>query len=128
MKNTVADTEEEKKALDSSIQIVVDLANKAKDKRLYWAYAMFRYITSPYYITWLQANMLNPNGSSQALTLSVKKYVTVLQILDPSGDFSVEFLKYIKQYQFLNILPQLLNLQDLTTDFNIIMKEILNNL
>ena len=97
MRSEKTSTAEEKTAQENSISIIENLANKAMAERVYWAYALFRYITSPYYITWLQANMLNPNGSSQVLAMSVKKFVTLLQILDPSGDYSFEFLNYIKQ-------------------------------
>ena len=85
---------------------------------------MFRYITSAHYLTWLQANMLDPNGDSQVLALSIKKYVTILQILDPSSEFSLQFLDFMRKYQYFSILPQLLNLTSLTGDFNQILNEV----
>ena len=121
------ETEEDKRARVDSIAIIQNLANRAIQQNLYWAYELFRFATSNYFLTWLQAQLLNPNGSSQTLSLTIKKYVTLMQVLDPSGDFSFQYLNYIKQYQFMSILPQLLNLQDLSEDFNIIMKKILQS-
>ena len=119
------ETADDKNARLSSIEIIQNLANRAIQQNLYWAYELFRYATSNYFLTWLQAQLLSPNASSQTLSMTIKKYVTLLQVLDPSGEFSVEYLNYIKQYQFMSILPQLLNLQDVSEDFNIIMMQVL---
>ena len=119
------ETEDDKKAKEAAIDVIRNLVNSAIQRKIYWAYALFRYGTSNYFLTWLQAQLLSPNGSSQTLSLTVKKYVTLLQVLDPSGEFSEQYLVYLKQYQFMSVLPQLLQLDNLSEDFNIIMMKIL---
>ncbi|XP_070567575.1 uncharacterized protein [Ptychodera flava] len=99
--------EDEKKQL----QQMVDLAQNIRDKGLqgqYWSYILFRYLSSPAYLSMLQMQLLDGN-TSQALTLTIQRYSSVLSILDSSGFFMEQFLQVMQIYQLTALLPSMLD-------------------
>ena len=114
---------DEKEQLQQMLAIADDAGNAGKAGK-YWAYIMFRYLTSPAYLTALQMILQNGNNS-QILSQDIMRYSSVLSILDPSGHFTEQFVNVVNIFQLAGVLPTLLDFGGNLKEFNFFMKLIL---
>ncbi|MFC6977865.1 hypothetical protein [Microbulbifer taiwanensis] len=87
------------------------ISQYAKEKKLYWAYAMFKYSINPLFLNVLQAISFNPdpNVDGSVFMQRVQRTSAVLNVLDPSNFFDQQFAETIQLFQVSNILPQLID-------------------
>ncbi|WP_396587031.1 hypothetical protein [Bermanella sp. R86510] len=110
-----AEIQETVEGTEESIQKLLDQVDEitayAKEKKQYWAFAMFKYSVSPIFLNALQAISFNPdpNVDGSVFLQRVQRTSAVLNVLDKTNFFDREFAKTMQIFQVSNILPQLLD-------------------
>ena len=74
----------------------------------YWAYVLFRHLTSTEYLGLLRLQLSNGN-TSQPVALDLKRYCAILDLLDPTNFFSAKFLQVVQLYTVTGVLANLLD-------------------
>src|SRR5262249_5890332 len=94
------------------LKMVQDLSGFAKDQNRYWAYAFFRYLTSPEQLNIIQAISLGNTSDldGSAFMRQCQANVAILSLLDPSHVFSREYVEVLQVFQIGNLLPALFDL------------------
>ena len=124
-KDLVNSTDPDDKAqLEKMKSIAVDACTNGKQGK-YWAYILFRYLTSPNYLTMLRMQLIDGN-TSQTLTQDIQRYSAILSILDDTSYFTQQFADVIRVYQLSSLLPSLLDIPANLADFTFFMRTILN--
>ena len=122
LKNDVGDDPDQKTALQEIVTKFENLRDYAIGNDKYWAYALFRVLTSNQYLSKLKLQMTSGN-TSQQIVLDIKRFTAILSILDPSNQFANEFLTAIKLYQLISVVPELIDYAGSKDDFiNTVMK------
>lgn len=109
--------------LQKMLQLIDDLARLAKDKR-YWAWKLFRVMTSPVMLSSIDAQLLSGN-TSQQLTQEIQRYLAILTILDDTNRFSMKYNEVLNAYQITVVLPRMLDYGNNQDDYRAAAEAIL---
>ncbi|CAH0446924.1 hypothetical protein LMG10661_02988 [Ralstonia syzygii subsp. syzygii] len=120
---TEAGTAPDDPDLQKMLQLIDDLARLAKDKR-YWAWKLFRIMTSPVMLSSIDAQLLSGNTSRQ-LTQEIQRYLAILTILDDSNRFAMKYNEVLNIYQIAVELPRLLDYGNNQDDYRAAAEAIL---
>lgn len=92
-----------------------DMLNRIDDlKRIavqgaYWAWKLFRAVTSPIQLNFVRQQMLRGQSDSAQVPLLTKRYTTLLDLLDPTQSFSKTYVQQIGAFQIGSVLPELVD-------------------
>ena len=114
---------DERAQLEKMKSIATDACTKGKQGK-YWAYMLFRYLSSPYYLTMLRMQLIDGN-TSQTISQDLQRYSAILSILDDTSYFTQQFVDVIRVYQLSSLLPSLLDIPANLNDFTFFMRKIL---
>jgi hypothetical protein len=95
----------EQEQLDSIIQYCRDCGQKAIDEKCYWAYAMFRDLTSIEYILTLHFLISVANGDVDDLIRQHEQYCSTMCILDVTSYFANEFSYVLDVCRLTMLIP-----------------------
>ena len=112
------------KQLQKMLDIAENAASAGKSGK-YWAYILFRYLTSPYYLTML-AMILKDGNTSQTLFQDITRYTSILSILDDTGFFAKEFADVANIFQLSGVLTMLIDIGGSIQDFDIFTTQVFN--
>ena len=115
---------DDKAELEKMKAIAMDACTIGKQGK-YWAYILFRYLSSPSYLTMLRMQLIDGN-TSQTITQDIQRYSAILSILDNTSYFTATFVDVIRVYQLSSLLPSLLDIPANLQDFTFFMREILD--
>ena len=130
-RQTLAATIQDRKARAAMQQLATDLENHAISNNLYWAYAFFRYLTSPAELTIIRmismGNTSDLDGS--AFMRQCQANAAILSLLDPSNIFAQKYVEVIQVFQIGNMLPALFDLSgpdpdDFVFDIQLVLQQI----
>ena len=124
VREDIGDDPDQQESLKEFIAMIENLSDYARTNGKYWAYTLFRYLASPFYLGKLKLLLINPNTSAD-LTLEIKKYSTILTILDDRSQFARQFLETLKIFQLNSILPEVLDYEGNCDTFNIMVEKVL---
>ncbi|HYP00215.1 MAG TPA: hypothetical protein VER76_08495 [Pyrinomonadaceae bacterium] len=116
---------------EADIQKVTDqikeLGKVAKEKKLYWAFAVYSNTVRPAYLNMLQAIMVSGDEiDGSELTQRVQRTVALLNVLDTSSYFSGQYAYTLQLFQVANVLPQLMDYTGDFEDFSFAVKQIVD--
>ena len=124
VKQDIGDDPDQQESLKEFIATIKNLSDYAKTNGKYWAFILFRYLASPFYLGKVKLQMMNANDSS-ALTLDVKRYTAILTILDDRSEFAQKFLEALKIFQLTSVLPEMLDYGANHETFDILVEEVM---
>ena len=122
VREDIGDDPDQQESLKKFIAMIENLSNYATTNGKYWAYTLFRFLASPFYLGKLKLQLMNPNTSS-ALTLDVKRYTAILAILDDRSQFAQQFLETLKIFQLTSVLPEMLDYEGNRKTFDILVEK-----
>ncbi|XP_070534755.1 uncharacterized protein [Ptychodera flava] len=100
--------EEEREDLKRMTSIAENVRERGLQGQ-YWSYILFKYLSSPQYLSMLRMMMTQGNTSSQQLTQNIQRYSSLLSILDSSGFFMKEFVEVMQTFQLTSLLPSFID-------------------
>src|SRR5262245_49210710 len=103
---------------DTMVQMVQDLSAAAKSNQCYWAYAFFKYLTTPEQLTLVQMISLGQTSDldGSSFMRQCQANAAILSVLDPSNVFVRKYIEVIQIFQVGNMLPTLFDLNGHDTD------------
>ena len=124
VREDIGDDPDQQESLKKFIAMIENLSDYARTNGKYWAYTLFRYLASPFYLGKLKLQLINPNTSS-ALTLDVKRFSAILTILDDRSQFARQFLETLKIFQLTSVLPEMLDYEGNRETFDILVEKVM---
>ena len=124
VREDIGDDHDQQESLKKFIAMIKNLSDYARTNGKYWAYTLFRFLASPFYLGKLKLQLMNPNTSS-ALTLDVKRYTAILTILDDRSQFAQQFLETLKIFQLSSVLPEMLDYEGNRETFDILVEKVM---
>lgn len=108
--------DKKKKMYEAAIKDLKDTAAKAKNG-CYWAFMLYSFLCN-YYFPSLLAMMISGNVS-QTVSMDIKRFSAILEILDPTNEFNNAFVKTANFFQLSSIMPSMIDYtQDKSTYFD----------
>jgi hypothetical protein len=113
--------------LQKVIDQIKELGKVAKEKKLYWAFAIYSNTVRPAYLNLLKAVMLSGDEiDGSEFTQRVQRTVALLNVLDTSSYFSGQYAYTLQLFQVANMLPQLMDYTGDFEDFGFAVKQIVD--
>jgi hypothetical protein len=113
--------------IDDMTKLITQLSVYASQGGYYWAYTFFRYITRPAALATIQAVSLGQatDLDGSAFMRLVQTNVALLSLLDPSNQFSQQYVQIIQIFQLSNMLPTLLDYSGNPSDYVFAVQQVL---
>ncbi|MFP5415502.1 MAG: hypothetical protein ACLGHZ_01285 [Actinomycetes bacterium] len=106
---------------------IADLRDAAITNKLYWAFAVYTYTTTPAYLNMLQTIMASGDEvDGSEFTQRVQRTTALLNVLDTSSYFTQQYAYVLQLFQVASVLPQMMDYTADLTKFSYAVKQIVD--